>query len=382
MKHFKTGVLVFTLFTAVACTKSSDIFPDVPVDVTADDFEIPNPIAIINDTVNTQLIVVNSNVDFFFDGGSITTFDVDGTDPDNPVLTPTAALATANYAGNVVFDGASLYVPFREHAEDDEESDRLAKYTIGSASITLDTETTTAKNPFGIALSAGGLLTVVCDNELDIYNTSLEIQNTVDLTTADDAGLADATALYVENVAIDDANNRAYITNRSDRMFVVSLDTNAITHVIDGPENSRFIVNDGSNFYVTDGNDASLWILDPTLLPAAADPVEVVDDSEVFVDVMDLGAAPNGILVDTATNRIYATNSNDKTLSVFDLTTHNELARISLDEDDTDLDDVRFPLALATGTFDGTDYIFVSGFETNNIAVIRSDTLKLVAVYE
>lgn len=376
-----TRVCAFSwFFLFSACASTVDIFPDIPLTTEVGLLEMPNPIAIAEDAANDQIIVVNSNVDFFFDQGSLMTIHVDASDPASPLLTATAVLATPNFGSEIAFDGANAFIPFREALTDSAEGDQILRYAVGAGSLLNDAEGTTGKNPFGITQN-GGSVFVVSDDELDIFDTDLNLTETIDLTIASESDIDEASAESVERITVDNVNNRAFIGNRSGKIFVVDLDSNSVSHVIDGPQNSRGIAFDGALIYVVDGNPPALWVFNPSLLQAAESPPEEVDDSELLVQVIDLGNGPNGMALDVANNRGYVANSTDATLSVIDLTLFEEIERISLDEDDTGLDDAETPFGVAVGAYGGVSLVFVANFDSNNIAVINGETLNVVAVF-
>ncbi len=373
--------LLTTFILLTACASDTDIFPITPVSTDLSSLEMPNPLTLAVDEGNSQILVANSNVDFFFDQGTLMTIEIDATDTQAPTLTATSVVATPNFAGEMVLDGANLYVPFREPTRSSADTDQIQRYTIGDGSISLSTEGSVGPNPFGISLS-GGSLFVVCDKELDILNTDLAVTATIDLTTADSADtIEDSSSERVEDIAIDAANNRTYLSNRNDKIFVVNLTSQQLTHVIDGPLNSRGMATDGTLIYVLDGDPGALWVFDPSLLTEAESPPEEIDDSELLVDLIALGDEPNGIALDVANNRAYITNSGDPSVSVVDLTLLTEIDRISLHEDDTGLDEVDSPFGIAVGTFNGVPFVFTANFESNNITVINGDTLEVVGVF-
>lgn len=346
---------------------------------------MPNPISIAVDTANGQIIVVNSNVDFFFEEGSLAMISVDATDTNAPVLTATKIIATPSFGGTIAFDGGtSVYIPFRE-SPDNTDSDQVKKYTIGSGSISEAATGRTGEDPFGLALS-GSTLLVVSNDQLNLFDTSLNSTATVDLTTAENPDDDDDknNAEHVENVAVDAATNRAFISNRRGNILVVDLDTNTLTHVINGPTNTRGIFSDGTFIYVVDGDYPALWIFDPAKLTDPSSPPEEVDDSTLIVEAIDIGTNPNGIVIDTTdpTNaRAYIANSGDQTISVIDLTLFEEIDRISVKNEDTGLTDGEQPFGLAVGTFNGTTFVFVANLDSNTVEMINTSTLKVVASF-
>ena len=377
-KLLRILLLVVTLALS-ACASGNDIFPPAETSTDPATLELPNPISIASDPANSQIIVVNSNVDFFFEEGTMAAIEVDASDPNAPALTATAVVVTPSFGGQIVFDGASAYVPFRE-SPDDSANDQVKKFTIGDGSISDAATGTTGTNPFGIALSGASVL-VVSDDTLNIFNTDLATTTDVDLTAAENASIADSDSSHVEHVTVSAATNRAFVTNRTGKMLVVDLDTNSVSHVINGSLNSRGIATDGVFLYVVDGNPPALWVYDPSLLADPETAPEEIDDSKLVVTTIDLGDDPNGIAVDAANARAYVANTNDRNVSVIDLTLLEEIGRISLKDDDTGFEEGKKPFGVALGTFGGADLVFVANFDSNTISVINADTLKVVTSF-
>lgn len=379
-KNKKLLVLsVFCLGFLSACKSGTTIFPDTPTSISTKD-DMASPIDIVVDTTNNQLIIINSNVDFYFDNGFIMTASVNATTPSAPVLTETSLLNTPNFAGRGLLNAGSLYVSFREPLTEGGDDDQLIKYTIGAASITSGTVVETGSDPFGVTITGTSILNV-CDDELRIFNTALSPVANVDLTVADTSGITDAKAKGAEDVVVDATSNRAYISNRTGKIFVVDLATNTLTHVIDGPATTRQLVTDGTYIYVLDGNPSALWVLDPSLLPAAASTPVLVDDAIVLVATISLGSSPNAIALDVANRRAYVANALDPSLSVIDLDLLREVDKISLADDDTGLGEVKDPFSVAVGTFGGTTFVFTANISSNNVSVINPALGKMVALY-
>lgn len=377
-------IIFISLFFFSSCAGDFDIFPDVPTTTDSSSIALPSPISLAVDEPNGQIILVNSNVNFSYDGGSIAVINVDASDPTSPVLEATEVIATPNFAGPILFDGVNAYIPFREQASEDSEDDQLGLFTIGDDTIEQTTLTTTGENPYGISFNGDGSQVLVVNNEeLSIYDISLNTVTTVDLTTATEADIDDAESEDVENIVVDVATNRAFISNRGGHILVVDLDSSTLTHVINGPDDTGGMATDGTYIYVVSGDPSSLWVLDPSQLSDPDSTPEEVDDSILVVDVLDLGISPGNITLDTINARAYITNTDeeDPKISVVDLNLFEEIDRISLDEDDTGLDDAEEPFGIAVGTFNGTTYVFVTNFESDNLAVIHAATLEVVAVY-
>lgn len=372
--------LALAMTTLVSCSAGNSIFPDIPLSINAGEVQLSNPISIAVDTANSQIIIANSNVDFLYRQGSLMTVSVDASDPLSPALTATSAIATPNFAGAIAFDGTSAFIPFRERNDPDQAIDQVIKYAVGAGTLSETTGSGTGDNPFGITLAGTNVL-VVNDDRLDIFNSDLALSVSVDLTAADTAGILNTDSTFVENIALDTLNNRAFISNRNGKILVVDLDNNTLTHTIDGPVNSRGIAFDGTFIYVVDGNPASLWILDPSRLSDPVSSPEEVDDSELIVSLISVGKDPNGIAVDSANNRAYVTNTGDHSVSVIDLSLDEEITRVSLRAVDTGLADAKEPFGVAVGTFGAVPLVFTANLGTNNVAVMNTNTLKVVKIF-
>lgn len=374
----KINLLLLVLLFSSACASDNDIFPNNPFSLDVDEVALPNPIAILADPANDQIVVFNSNIDIVFGEASVVTINIDATDPDNPILTPTSARQIPNYAGSAIFDGTNAYVTYRQAGEG---GDILEKYTISEALVEDAISGVTQNNPFGLDFY-GTDVVVVCDKEVEVFDSDLVSLDLIDLTTpSSDTDIDDVASKRVENVAVDQANDRAYVSNRDGKMFVIDLLTSTVTHVIDGPANSRGIATDGNYIYVVDGDRPSLWVLDPDLLPAVTEAPEEVDDSLVVVKQISLGRDPNGITLDLVQNRAYIANAIDRSVSIISLTLQEEIARISLDDDDTDLDRIDDPFTIAAGNFDGVNLVFIANFNTDNISVMNADTFEVLQVF-
>ncbi len=383
----KTFHLISLLLLA-SCASSNDIFPSLPTSLNSDDIALPNPIAIIADDANGQIILVNSEVDFLYEEGDIVTISVDATDPLAPVLTATSLITTPRYAGSAAFDGTSLYVPFRT-------KDQIIKYTVGAGSITETAEASVGKDPFGVTIDGAGNILVASNNELNILDSDLTSVADVDLRAATQDDIPSASGKRVENVAVDTVNNRAYISNRRGKILIVDLTSNELTHVIGNPneidnhtpdtfQNTRGILtNPADNFiYATEGNPPALVVLDPSLLPApTAEAPDEIDDAVLLQAQVDVELNPNGIAIDAVNNRAFVTNTSDKSVSVIDLTLFKEIQRISLKNADTGFETGVDPFAVDVGIFGGASFVFVANFKSNNVTVIHAATLQVVASF-
>lgn len=383
MRYFLNYFFLFSFFISfISCASENNVFPEVPLSISTEDLDLPNPISILTDAANNQIIVLNSNVDVFYNQGSLAVIGVDATDTDAPVLTATAIIAAPNYGTKIASNGTTLYIPFREALFDNPNEDILATYTIASGSIIEGTQTEGGENPFGIAVRNNGDILVIADNELHSYNSTLDRTASIDLTTADDADIDSTNSERVEDIVFDETSGRAFISNRNGSIFVVDLTSLELTHVIQGTLDTRGMATDGTYIYAVNGGDEpSLWIFDPNQIVATTSPPENIDDSTVVIDVVDLGNDPQGIVIDTTNNRAYVANSDDRTISVIDLNLFEQIDLISLKDQDTGFTEADDPFSLALGTFNLVPYVFVANFGSNTISIINTQTLNVVASF-
>lgn len=376
----KQIILFLSIPLFLACAAGDSIFPALPTSINASELDLPNPIDIVADPANDQIIVVNSDVDFFYDQGSLMTIEIDAADPASPTLTATSVTHTPRFAGQAQLDGADLYVSFREAVDPEVREDQIIKYTVGAGGLAVDQEGEVGWDPFGIAL-ANDLVYVISNNEINILDAGLDAIADINLTVAHEALIPDTGATQVESLAIDATTNLGFVSNRKGKMFIIDLNTNELVYAIDGPDNTRDVISDGTFIYAVDGNAPSLWIFDPSRVPPVNGAPDLLDDSVILVDVIDLGTNPNGIAVDAINNRLFVANSTDTSIAVIDLNLLEGIGRISLHEDDTGLDRISVPFGLEVGVFGGIPFLFVANFDSNNIAVINSNTLQLVGVF-
>lgn len=379
MKKFH--FFLFFLFILTSCAVEDDVFPSAPTTTDPDLLDLPNPISLAVDETNNQVLVVNSNGEFSYDTGSLALLSVDATDPDSPAITASQIITAPNFAGKVSFDGTSAYIPYREKISEDDDGDQIVKYTIAAGSITEAASAVTCESPFGTALD-GGFVYVVCNDTVYVHNTSdLTLFATVDLTTAESADIDDTESSTVQDIAI--VGDKAFISNRSGNIFVVDTDTLELTHVIAGPLNTRAMASDGTYIYGINGDSPALFVFDPSKLTDPTDAPEEVDDGSLLIATLDIGADPEGLVIDTTDNVAYVSNSFDLSVSGFytNPLPVSDYALVSLDDEDTGLDEVEDSFAITVGTVDGEKYIFVGNYLSNNISVIRASTLQVVGVF-
>jgi len=383
-KSYKTLFLVLSTLAILSCADDTGIFPNAVTSLSESEAILPNPISLVVDETNSQIVVANSNVDIFFSTGSLAVLTVDASDPNAPSLTLSQVIEAPNFAGQMYFDDAndSLYVPFREMTETEDDLDQIRSYSLTAAGLTLTGTGSVEPDPFGIAGSAGSLY-VVSNEILNVLDTSLSAIATVDLTAAADAEIEDSNAEHVEYVVVDAARNRAYVSNAGGTFFVVDLATNAISAAISGPDSTRNLILDGDTLYALDPTAELVWIFDVSEFAIPSSTPGSVDDSTFLLGVVSVGANPSGMALDATDGRLYVANSSDNTISVIDTVIQDEIARVSVDPDDLTAfaRSGNFPYALAVGTFGGTKYLFVTGFNDNSVVMIRTQTLSVVEVF-
>lgn len=383
-KPYKTLFVVFSAFALLSCGDDTGIFPNVVTSTSESEAILPNPISLAVDETNSQIVVANSNVDIFFSTGSLAVLTVDATDPNAPSLALSQVIEAPNFAGQMYFDDTndSLYVPFRQATETEDDLDQIHSYSLTAAGLTLTGSGSVEPDPFGITSNAGSLY-VVSNEVLNILNTSLSGVATVDLTTAAEAEIEDSNAEHVEYVVIDAARNRAYVSNAGGALFVVDLATNAVFATISGPVSTRNLILDGDTLYALDPTAELVWIFDVSEFTPPSSTPGSVDDSTFLLGVVSVGTNPSGMTFDAADGRLYVANSSDNTISVIDTIIQDEIARVSVDPDDLTAFERSgdYPYALALGTFGGTKYLFVTGFNDNSVVMIRTETLGVVEVF-
>ncbi len=377
-------LLLVTSINFTSCATDAGIFPLIDLSTSEDVLVLPNPISIVADEANSQILVANSNVDILYDAGSLAVISVDATDTTAPVLTAQELIETPNFATEMYFDGAdTVYIPFRESDATDSTLDVFARYSLGAATVSETGRVSISDDPFGIAANAG-VLYVVSDDVLELYDRALNNTASIDLTEAEDAGLDDADSADVMSVAIDTVGNRAVVSNSGGTMFVIDLTSNELIQTVSGPESTRSVLINNDILYVVDAITETVMLFDLNLLVAPASSPESVDDSEFLLASITVGNNPYGLALDAANNRLYVANTDDDTISVIDIVTYQEIARISLAADDIStafLRDCDQPFGLTVGTYNAVPYLFVACIASHDVAVINSNTLNLVAIF-
>lgn len=381
------GLALACVFFA-SCTNGTGIFPVAVTSTNESEVVLPNPVSIVADAANSQILVANSNVDIFFDSGSLAVLNVDATDPNAPVLTASQIIPAPDFAGEIAFDGTNgrVTIPFRESLVTGGTQDQVRQYALGAGSVSEITSAATAENPYGIALAANGNFYVVSDGVLASYDSGLNALAETDLGTAEDAGLADSNPVGVQDVAIDEAGNRAFISNPGGSLFVVDLATNALSTAISGPTATRDVVLDADSgfLYALDPVASQVWVFDVGQLATPSTTPGSADDSTFLIATVAVGTDPNGMALDAANDRLYVGNSFNNDVAVIDTLTFQQIARVSVSSDDLEGAFGRggdYPFALTLGTFNGTRYLFSAGFNSNSVVMINAETLQVVEVY-
>lgn len=383
MNSLKILFVTLSLFIFSACAQSSSIFPSVVTSLSEDAVVLPSPTSLVLDPTNSQIVVANSNVDVFFNQGSLAVLSLDTSTPTSPKLSASQIIATPNYAGELLYDGAgNLYVPYREESSSNSDVDQIEYYTLTSGDLALAGSNTVSPNPFGMATD-GTSLFVVSDDVISLFDASLNLTTTIDLTTAEDAEIVNTDASFVRSAVYEAGTNQLFVSNENGKIFVVDLTNNALTHVIDGPTSTRNLVLSGTTLYALDVVTESVWVFETSLLPANPATPGEVDDAPFLLTTISVGSNPNGMAIDVANNRLYVGNTDDDTISVIDTLTNLELTRVSVGDDDSTSTtrDGHQPFDIAVAPFSGRTYVFVAGFGANSIVIIDALTLNVVEIF-
>ena len=377
----------------MACAGSgTSIFPSVSTSLVEAEVNFPNPLSLSVDPTRNQLYLVNSNVDVFFETGSLAVLDFDATTTTSPTITAKQILPLANFCGEAYFDGTNLLViPFRTQYDFDASLDTIQSFIVGDDSAThLDTAAVAA-NPFGTVADSAGIY-VVSDNYLTLMNTDLGTIRTQSLESVSET-YDDSNARFVYDMAIDTTSNIGYVSNQGGRLFVLDLNEFSgapvpVRQLIIQPESTRDIIVDSAarRLYVLDGVTESVWIYNIDQLPALTSSVAEINITTALIGAVAVGNNPNGMALDSTNNRLYVANSLDDTVSVIDTVTQSQILTIELDEEalvetgafNGYLDE---PRTVQLGTFNSTVYLFVLGYKTGNMAVVNTSTNTVVSVY-
>ncbi|MBU0507010.1 MAG: hypothetical protein ABII18_01450 [bacterium] len=377
-------ILFILLLITVNCSSQTGIFPKVDLDTAEASATLPNPISIVTDVANNQIVVANANTDILFETGSMAVLSVDATDTDAVVLAIEDIIEAPNFATQMFFDGANtIYLPYREEFSAGAADDILVQYTLGAGSIEEEERVTVAADPFGM-MGDGTNLFVVSNDMVSVYDYALTEDTAIDLTVATDDGLDDTDAVDVLAIAYDATNDRAFVSNSGGKMFVLDLATNELVQAVTGPTSTRNLIINNDILYVIDAITETVMVFDVNALVAATDAPEAVDDSSFLLATITVGNDPYGMAIDAANNRLYVGNLADDSLSVIDTLTYQEIARISLDSDDIatgfkrDCDE---PFALALDTYNAVPFVFIACAASHDITVVNTETLEVVSVF-
>jgi YVTN family beta-propeller protein len=380
----KNIFLFILLLSVINCASQTGIFPNVDLDTTEATATFPNPISVVTDAANNQIVVANANTDILFETGSLAVLSVDATDTDAVALTIEDIIETPNFATQMFFDGANaIYLPYREEFTDGAANDTFVQYTLGVGSIEEEERVTVAADPFGI-MGDGTNLFVVSNDVLSVYDYALDEDTAIDLTVAADEGLDDTDAVDVLAIVYDATNDRAFISNSGGKMFVIDLATSELVQAVNGPTSTRNLIINNDILYVIDAITETVMVFDVNALVAATDAPEIVDDSSFLLASITVGNNPYGMTIDAANNRLYVGNLADDSLTVIDTLTYQEIARISLDSDDIDAGfkrDCDQPFDLALDTYNAVPFVFIACAASHDIMVVNTETLEVVSVF-
>jgi len=152
---------------------------------------------------------------------------------------------------------------------------------------------------------------IICSVGLVPINDASAAENTVTATIAVGNGS--------NGIAFDSANNRMYVTNRSDdTVSVINTATNAVTATITVGNAPWGIAFDSANnrMYVANRSDDTVSVINTATNAVTA--------------TITVGNAPWGIAFDSANNRMYVGNNLDDTVSVINTATNAVTATITV----------------------------------------------------
>ncbi len=359
------------------------------------DNNLADPIAIAIDAANDRAYVINANLNIAFTGGSLLVLDL--SDPTAPIqLNQTGnPAALDSLSGPLIFDatGTQVFVTNRQSEDKDDVVDTVYQIDVDEGGDFGEmTALNSGEDPFGI---------VCCDDNDRFY---VEAEGTVESYSRADPTDRVSRSLEVSLATGETLNGRStthgvilgdqvFLTNRSGRIYVLNADeitdtgANPIDYIITGMNDIRGIATDGTRLYVVEADDTEddadiVRVIDPSSLTPIDPDVATVTETEID-DVEDatiaIGDDPNEILF--FSDNLYVTNTANDTVTVIDVsdpTTPTVVTTIDLTAGGNSAD---APFGLAVATLGGTDYLFVTNLESNNISIVDLGTNAVVATF-
>jgi DNA-binding beta-propeller fold protein YncE len=390
----KFGVLAMILFGSASCAEDTSIFKNIPL--TLDPILLANPIAMVASNGSKRLYVANSNNEVLWFDSSFYVLDIS-----NPVApTAVAVISIPNFSGNMLLDEARgyVYLPNRQSPNEADTVDQVVRININEASPGfLNVELfQSGQDPFGGYFDGVESLYVCADSEALRYNVN-------DLTgyTAVDLAVTTATGRLIEaedtrEVSLSPSGNNLFMTNRTDGMLIINvnqftaptgpgkieLGTEPVDYIVNGTISTRGATRDSQFVYVVDGVPPELRVMTDVGLAPVNGPAQEINTGSLQVASIPVGSDPGEVVVDEVNRRAYVSNTDDDTVSVIDTDLFVEITRVAVDNNlppNFDPGDGPFPLAIAN--VDGTNYLYVGNFFSNNITVVDADTLTVLSSF-
>jgi YVTN family beta-propeller protein len=344
---------------------------------------------------------VNSNLAAEFLDASMVILDI--SDPEAPVFldNPNNPVSIPSLSGQTFLDETSqqLFVTNRFSENKNDVIDDLLVIDVNEGSNLGTLQTFEAgENPFGIACcDSSDRFYVVSDGTLEVFSLndpSQKVSRSLEVILSNGTSFS---GLSSTHVAILD--NQAFVSNRAGVIYVINLDTvgdtskNPIDYLITNLDDLRSIATDGTNIYIAevdfeDDDVTRFRSIDPTTVPPIADNegtvIEVdVEDTEEYPDILKqsfaLGLEPQETLI--FNNMAFVTNMDSNSVTAFDI---SDPDNVSL-ETTIDLTDGGFtsdePFGMAAATIDGTDYLYVTNLDSDNISIVDLTTNTVVGTY-
>lgn len=396
IKKFKFYFLSLVFLPFWACASNS-IFTDIPLSI--DPLILSAPISMAIDAGNNRAYLVSSNNKVIYGDGSLTVLDI--TDPTQP--SALRVISLPSFSGQVILDTdrSRLYIPNRLSSDDKDDSDQIARVNIDESSADfMELEFfASGADPFGGAYDGIDAIFVAGTNQVFRYNAdNMSTFSQVDLNFSTSAGNSpDNTG--TRELALGPSTENIYVTNRTDNLVILrkdeftapdpltdilALGQSPVEYVITGLSSTRGIAVDSTNndIYVVSGSPSLLSILDDSALDDIDASVDELQASTLLKGSLTLGDDPNEIVLDATSRLAYVSNLESDDISVVDMDQLIELKRISVSENlPAGVDAGEEPFGLALANIGGTVYLFVTNLQSNNVSVIDTSSLSVVASF-
>jgi YVTN family beta-propeller protein len=373
----------------------NSIFQNIPL--TLNPILLANPIAMIASASSNRLYIVNSNNRVLWFDASFIIMDI--SNPTNPV--GLAAISIPNFSGNIILDEARgfVYIPDRQSGSASDEEDQILRININEASpqfLQVDFFASTA-NPFGAWFDGQFLFVAALADALQYNVDTFTGFTSVDLMVTTNTG-QELDAENTRQLAIAPSGANLFVTNENGNLLILNLSqfpppvatgnadlgTEPVDYILTGTQSTRGITTDSTFLYIVDGDPSALRIVtDSGLAPVVGTPIEI-PLSSLEVAAVPVGFNPNEVVVDEPNQRAYVSNTGSDDVSVIDLNLRQEIVRINVNttgetmEDTGNGNDGDQPFAMALVNIGGTNYLYVTHFQTNLISIINADTLQLL----